>query len=91
MSSVGTYHVTIKATNSLGTATQAFTLIVRSPVAVGAEGTDGQLWAQAPQLPSGWQPMGGKIAAPPAVAAAPNPYGTAPVSPLFIAPATNHR
>jgi GH25 family lysozyme M1 (1,4-beta-N-acetylmuramidase) len=60
-------------------------------VAVGAEGGDGQLWAQAPQLGSGWHPLGGKIIAPPAVAAAPNPYGSTPAQPLFIATGSNKR
>src|SRR6267154_2555680 len=47
-------------------------------VAVGAEGSDGQLWAEAPQLGSGWHALGGKIIAAPAVAAIPNPDGTTP-------------
>ena len=87
--SAGTYHFTINATNPYGTASQAFTLIVRSPVAVGVEGTNGEMYVQAPQLPSGWQPMGGQITGPPAVAAAPNPDGTTPVQPFFIATGTN--
>jgi hypothetical protein len=57
------------------------------PVAVGAEGTDRQLWAQAPQLGAGWQPLGGQIVAPPAVVAPPNPNGATPAQPLFIATA----
>lgn len=85
---IGTYHFTINATNNLGTASQAFTLIVRSPVAVGAEGSDGRMWVQAPQLPGGWRPMGGQITAPPAVAAQPDFTGR-PVAPLFIATGTN--
>jgi GH25 family lysozyme M1 (1,4-beta-N-acetylmuramidase) len=57
---------------------------IANPRAVGAEGTDGQLWAQAPQLGAGWHPLGGKIVAAPAVAAAPNSNGTTPSNPLFI-------
>lgn len=61
----------------------------RVAVAVGAEGTDGALWAQAPQLGGGWHSLGGKIVAPPAVTALPNPDGTSPAQPLFIATGTN--
>jgi len=86
--SIGVHHFTINATNSVGTASQDFTLTVRSPVAVGAEGADGQLWVQAPQLASGWQPLGGQIVAPPAVAAPPNDISR-PVQPLFIATGTD--
>lgn len=57
------------------------------PVAVGAEGTDGQLWAHAPQLGGGWQPLGGQIVAPPAVVAPPKANGATPAQPLFIATA----
>lgn len=85
---IGVHQFTINATNSLGAASQVFTLTVRSPVAVGAEGTDGQLWVQAPQLPSGWQPLGGQITGPPAVAAPPNNISK-PVEPLFIATGTD--
>lgn len=53
-------------------------------VALGAEGTDGQLWVHAPQLGSGWQPLGGRIIAPPAVAAAASPTGSTPADPLFV-------
>ncbi len=88
MSGIGTYHFTVNATNSSGTTSQAFTLVVRSPLAVGAEGSDGQLWVQAPELASGWQPMGGQITGPPAVAAQPNLI-SAPVAPLFIATGTD--
>jgi len=55
--------------------------------AIGAEGTDGQLWAQAPQLGSGWHPLGGVITAPPAVAAPTN--ADAANQPLFIATGTD--
>jgi len=44
---------------------------------------------QAPQLGGGWHSLGGTLAAPPAVAAAPNPYGVTPAQPLFIAASTN--
>ncbi|MBO0706744.1 MAG: hypothetical protein J2P44_00165 [Candidatus Dormibacteraeota bacterium] len=67
------------------------TLVPPPPAAVTAfavQGIDGQLWAQAPQLPSGWQPLGGRIIAAPAVAAVPQSSGLA--SPLFIATAPDH-
>ena len=91
LGAVGTYHVTVTATNSAGTSSQPFTLTVRSPLAVGAEGSDGQLWVQAPQLASGWQPLGGKITAAPAVAAIPviDGSGSTPAGPLFIGTGTN--
>jgi hypothetical protein len=50
---------------------------------VGAEGTDGQLWAQVP-VGSGWKPLGGRIVGAPAVAAAPNSDGTTASTPLFL-------
>ena len=62
-----------------------------SAVAVGAEGSDGQLWVQAPQLGRGWHALGGKLIAPPAVAAAPNPDGSTPAQPLFIATSSNNK
>ena len=58
-------------------------------VALGAEGTDGQLWVQAPQLGSGWQPLGGSIIAPPAVAAAASQSSSTPANPLFVATGSN--
>jgi hypothetical protein len=58
-------------------------------VAVGAAGSNGQMYVRAPQLARGWHSMGGQLVAPPAVAAAPNPNGVTPVSPLFIATSTN--
>ena len=90
----GVYQVTVTAQASSGTALPAslpFTWGVSEPpaVAVAVEGTDGQLWAQAPQLGSGWQPLGGGIIAPPAVAAPPNPDGATPAEPLFIATGTS--
>jgi len=57
--------------------------------AVGAEGPHSQLWVQAPQLGGGWHSLGGALAAPPAVAAPPNPSGAAPAQPLFVATSTN--
>jgi hypothetical protein len=60
-------------------------------MAVGAEGSDGQLWAQAPQLGSGWHPLGGRIIAPPAVAAAASPFSSAPAEPLFIGTGTDRQ
>ena len=59
-----------------------------SSYTVGAEGTDGALWVQSPQLPAGWQSLGGLIIAAPAVAAVPQASGLA--SPLFIATGTDH-
>ena len=88
-SASGSYPITMTATNSAGTATQAFTLNVSSPPAVGVEGSDGQLWAQAPGLAAGWQPLGGKIIAPPAVAATPAITGSQAAQPLFIATGTD--
>ncbi|HET9079749.1 MAG TPA: hypothetical protein VFO01_04440 [Trebonia sp.] len=58
-------------------------------VAVGVEGGNGEMYVQAPQLGSGWQGLGGKIIAPPAVVAAPNPDGSTPAQPFFIATGTN--
>jgi len=58
-------------------------------IAVGAEGPHSQLWVQAPQLGGGWHSLGGALAAPPAVAAPPNPSGAAPAQPLFVATSTN--
>jgi len=59
-------------------------------IAIGAEGTNGALWAQAPQLGAGWHSLGGKIIAAPAVAARPNLNGTTPAQPLFVATGSNH-
>jgi polyvinyl alcohol dehydrogenase (cytochrome) len=67
------------------------TIFPPEALAMGAEGADGQLWAQAPQLASGWQPLGGRIIAAPAVAAAPNPGGATPAQPLFIGTGTDSR
>lgn len=85
LGTVGLYRFTISASNSIGTATQAFTLTVEQPTAIGVEGTDGQLWAQAPQFGLGWHPLGGQITAPPAVAAIPGSSATTLAAPLFIA------
>jgi hypothetical protein len=88
--SEGVYHFTITASDGAGTATQAFTLNVTQLAAIGVEGTDGQLWAQAPQLGPGWHALGGKIAGPPAVAAPPNTCcSEPPTAPVFIAAGTN--
>jgi len=84
----GSYLIQITATNSFGGTSEALTLIVSSLPAVGAEGSDGQLWVQAPQLAAGWQPLGGKIVAPPAVAAIPGSGGQA-AQPLFVATGTD--
>jgi hypothetical protein len=58
-------------------------------VAIGVEGTNGEMYVQAPQLSAGWHSEGGAITGPPAVAAAPNADGASPASPLFIATGTN--
>jgi large repetitive protein len=87
----GSYPIQVTATNSAGTTTQAFTLVVTAPsaVAVAVEGTNGAMYAQAPQLGAGWHSLAGHIVGPPAVVAPPNADGTSPVSPLFIATGTN--
>lgn len=88
----GRYPITITATIFPATVTQAFTLTVsRSPLTVGAEGSDGQLWVQAPQLSAGWHPLGGKLTAPPAVTATPviGGVGSTPAPPLFIGTGTD--
>lgn len=91
----GAYQVTVTPSSSAAVlpASVSFTWEVTAPpaVAVGAEGGDGALWVQAPQLGSGWHSLGGKIIAAPAVAAAPNPDGATPAQPLFIATAANHK
>jgi len=94
----GSYPVQITATNSTGSVSQAFTLTVTAgpppppppAVAVAGLATGGVPYAQAPQLGAGWHSLGGQLAAVPAVAAAPNPGGTTPARPWFIAPGTNH-
>jgi len=58
-------------------------------IAVGVEGANGAMYVQAPQLGTGWHSLGGQITGAPAVAAPPNPDGTSPASPLFIATGTN--
>ncbi len=88
----GVHHFTITASNSTGTATQAFTLEVNEGDAIGVEGTDGQLWAQAPQLAPGWQPLGGRMTAPPAVVAPPTTCCSEPeptTAPVFIGTSTS--
>src|SRR5262249_40723384 len=89
---VGSYQVTVTPSSSAAVlpASVSFTGTVTGPrVGVGAEGGDGQLWVQAPQLGGGWKALGGQLAAPPAVAAAPNPDGVTPAPPLFVATSTN--
>lgn len=89
----GSYPIQLEAYNDVGGPVyQPFTLTVDdqpAAVAVGAEGSDGQLWVQAPQLGAGWHPLGGQIVAPPAVAAPPNPGGATPAAPLFVATGGN--
>jgi hypothetical protein len=53
------------------------------------EGTDLALWVQTPQLGAGWHSLGGRIIAPPAIAAIPQPGGVA--TPLFIAVGTDRQ
>jgi hypothetical protein len=78
------------ASGNWATGAAEVTLSAPPAIAVGAEGTNGQLWVQVP-LGSGWHSLGGNLAAPPAVAAAPNTDGTAPVSPLFVITGTDNR
>jgi hypothetical protein len=86
----GSYQVTVTPSSSAAVlpASVSFTWQVTAP-AVGAEGPHSQLWVQAPQLGGGWHSQGGQLAAPPAVAAPPNPNGVTPAQPLFIATSTN--
>jgi GH25 family lysozyme M1 (1,4-beta-N-acetylmuramidase) len=92
-SAAGLYQVTVTAqgTGTVVPASFAFSWQVLAPpaVAVGAEGTDGQLWVQAPQLGGGWHPLGGRIVAAPAVVAPPNADGATPAQPLFIGTGTD--
>jgi len=64
---------------------------VSSPAALaaGVEGSDGQLWAQAPPQGSGWLQLGGRIIAPPAVAAPASAGSSTPADPLFIGTGTD--
>jgi YVTN family beta-propeller protein len=95
--SAGVYPITVTASNGVAPDYSIpFTLTITpaaSPpaVAVGVEGTDGAMYVQAPQRGTGWHSLGGQIVGPPAVAAPPNPDGTSPVSPLFIATRTDSR
>jgi hypothetical protein len=71
------------------TAAQAAPSAASAPaVALAVEGTNGEMYVQAPTLSPGWQPEGGQIVAAPAVVAAPNPDGTSPNPPLFFATGT---
>jgi hypothetical protein len=63
--------------------------VAPAAAAVGAEGGNGQLYVQAPQLAAGWQAEGGQIQGAPAVAALPNPAGSTPASPVFFATGSN--
>jgi hypothetical protein len=91
----GTYTYTASYTSDnpdILSSTGSFTVTVSSAppaVAVGVEGTNGQMYVRAPQLGGGWHSLGGQLAGPPAVAAPPNPNGAAPAQPLFIATSTN--
>jgi len=88
----GSYQVTVTPSSSTAVlpASVSFTWEVTA-LAVGGEGTNGQLWVQVPQLGGGWHSLGGNLAAPPAVAAAPNTNGTSPVAPLFVITGTDGR
>ncbi len=57
-------------------------------VVVAVEGSNGALWVQDP-VGTGWQSLGGKIIAPPAVAYVPAPGSTTASVPLFIAIGTD--
>jgi large repetitive protein len=89
----GSYPIQLEAYNDVGTAAyQSFTLIVDdqpAAVALGAEGGNGELYVQAPQLAAGWQAEGGQIQGAPAVAAPPNPGGSTPAEPVFFATGSN--
>jgi hypothetical protein len=74
------------ASGDWATGAAEVTLATSPAFAVGAQGTDGQLMAN---IGGVWTPLGGKIAGPPAVVAAPNADGTTAASPLFIATGTN--
>ena len=84
----GSYSVTVTPSSSgpVLPATMSFTWEVTGApeIAVAAEGADGHLWVQAPQLGGGWRSLGGQIIAPPAVAAVPNINGSTPTQPLFF-------
>jgi len=79
------------ASGNWATGAAEVTLSAPPAVAVGAEGGDGALWVRAPQLGGGWKSLGGKIIAPPAVAAAANTDGSTPAQPLFIATSGNKK
>jgi len=87
----GEYAPSDAASGNWGTAAAQISLTAppQPAIAVGVEGGGGQMYVQAPQLGSGWKPMGGQISAPPAVAATPNPYGSTPAQPLFIGTGNN--
>ena len=89
----GEYAPSDAASVDWGTAVAQISLTAppRVAVAVGVEGGNRQMYVQAPQLGGGWHSLGGQLAAPPAVAAAPKPYGTTPAQPLFIATGTNNK
>src|SRR5260370_33364016 len=88
----GEYAPSDAASGDWGTATAEVSLTAppARAIAVGAEGGNGALYAQAPQLGSGWHSLGGAIIAAPTGAARPNPDGTQPPHPLFVAPAPHH-
>jgi L,D-peptidoglycan transpeptidase YkuD (ErfK/YbiS/YcfS/YnhG family) len=81
--------ITVLAGTLLGFAPATSAAAAISPVALGAEGTDGQLWVQAPQLGSGWYPLGGSLIAPPAVVAAASSTSSTPPDPVFVATGSN--
>jgi hypothetical protein len=60
----------------------------RSPDVVAVVGPGRNLYVEAPQLPSGWQDLGGSLRAAPAVASRPSSDGT--VQPLFVAVGRDH-
>src|SRR5260370_35996350 len=87
----GEYAPSDAASGDWGTATAEVSLTAppARAIAVGAEGGNGALYAQAPQLGSGWHSLGGTIIAAPTVAARPHPHGTTPAQPLFLATAAD--
>jgi hypothetical protein len=87
----GEYAPADAASGNWATGAAEITLSAAPAIAVGAEGSDGQMWVQAPQLGGGWRALGGKLIAPPAVAAAPNTDGSTPAQPLFIATSSNRQ
>ncbi len=60
------------------------------PSVVAVAGAGGHMYVQAPQLPAGWQDLGGYILAAPAVAAQPRTTSETYGQPLFVAVGGDH-